>query len=263
MSRLVVRSATVRLAVFAAVLAGWQLWAKADGGEFFLPPWSILGAVHRQWFDGPASHLWLNSDGTANLLPSLARLLAGWVIAGLAGVALGLAIGRLPLFAELAEPIAAFARAVPAPVLVPVFLILFKIGTQMEVATIVFGVVWPVLLNTVDGARGVQPGHLETAAAFRLGPVQRLVLVIGPAAAPKILAGLRLALSLALVMMIISEFVGSTNGIGQEMIVAQTDFNVSVMWSVIVLLGLIGVVLNALFGLVERHVLAWQQRLPA
>jgi len=137
--------------------------------------------------------------------------------------------------------------------------VLFNLGTQVELATIAFGVIWPVVLNTVDGARSVHPGYLETAAAFRLGPVLRLTRVILPSAAPKILAGVRLALSLALVMMIISEFVGSTNGIGREVLLAQSNFNVAVPWSVVVLLGLLGVVMNALFGLVERSALAWQR----
>ena len=99
---------------------------------------------------------------------------------------------------------------------VPFFLFVFKIGTPMEVASIAFGVVWPVLVNTIDGARHVHPGQLETARAFRVGPVQRLVRVILPAAAPKIFAGLRLGLALALILMIVSEFQGATDGIGYE-----------------------------------------------
>jgi ABC-type nitrate/sulfonate/bicarbonate transport system permease component len=257
MSRLPLLAA--RVLVVAAALAVWQLWTKATGSAYFLPPSAILRAMYHQWFAGPAEHLWLTPDATANLLPSLARLLTGWAAAGLAGVALGLAIGRLRVFADVAEPIVHFGRAIPPPVLVPVFLIIFPLGTPMEVATIAFGAIWPVLLNTIDGARHVHPGHLETAAAFRLGPVQRLTAVILPSAAPKIFAGLRLALSLALVLMIISEFVGSTDGIGREVLVAESNFNVSVMWAAIVLLGLLGVLLNAAFGLVEHRVLAWQR----
>ncbi len=253
------RLLAVRAAVILAAVAGWQLWARQAGSQYFLAPGVILSTMHRQWFSGPPGHLWLTPDATANLLPSLGCLLAGWAGATLAGIALGLAIGRQRLFAELAEPIAHFGRAVPAPTLVPVFLVLFKIGAPMEIATIAFGVIWPVLINTIDGARHVHPGHLETAAAFRLGPVRRLRNVILPSAAPKILAGARLALSLALVMMIIAEFVGSTNGIGREMLEAQTNFTVPVMWAVIVLLGLLGVVLNALFTLLEHRVLGWQR----
>ena len=111
----------------------------------------------------------------------------------------------------------------------------------------------------IDGARHVHPGHLETARAFRIPPATRLVRIILPSAAPKILAGLRLSLALALVMMIVSEFVGSTNGIGREMLQDTSLFNVSGMWSVIVLLGLLGMLLNGAFGLLERRVLAWQR----
>jgi ABC-type nitrate/sulfonate/bicarbonate transport system permease component len=138
-------------------------------------------------------------------------------------------------------------------------LFVFKIGTPMEVAAIIFGVIWPVLVNSIDGARHVDGGYTETARAFRLPPAQRLTRVILPGAAPKICAGLRLSLALALVMMIISEFAGSTNGIGNEMLTAQSTFDIPLMWQVIGLLGVLGIVLNALFAVAERRVLAWQR----
>jgi ABC-type nitrate/sulfonate/bicarbonate transport system permease component len=101
--------------------------------------------------------------------------------------------------------------------------------------------------------------HADTARVFQLTAGQRLALIIVPSAAPKIFAGLRLALGLALIMMIISEFVGSTDGIGREMLQAQVNFDVPQMWAVIVLLGLLGIALNALLSLAERHLLAWQR----
>jgi ABC-type nitrate/sulfonate/bicarbonate transport system permease component len=247
-----------RLVVLAALVAIWQFGAEAAGSSFYLPPSQILPDMYHQWFSGPAGHLWLTPDATANLLPSLGRMLAGWAIGAAAGVAIGVAIGRLPLLADLTEPVVHFARAVPPPALVPVFLLVFNIGTGMELAAIIFGVIWPVLLNSIDGARHVHPGHLETARAFRIPPLIRLSRIILPSAAPKIFAGLRLSLALALVLMIVSEFVGSINGIGNEMLRDQSLFNVLGMWDVIVLLGLLGMVLNAAFGLVERRVLAWQ-----
>ena len=247
-----------RLAVLAAAVAAWQLGTEAAGNSFFLPPSQIVPDMYHQWFSGPAGHLWLTPDATANLLPSLGRMLAGWAIAAAAGIAIGVAIGRLPLLADLTEPVVHFARAVPPPALVPVFLLVFNIGTGMELAAIIFGVIWPVLLNSIDGARHVHPGHLETARAFRIPPLARLGRIILPSAAPKIAAGLRLSLALALVMMIISEFVGSTNGIGREMLQDQSLFNVPGMWGVIVLLGLLGLLLNAAFSLLEHRVLAWR-----
>jgi ABC-type nitrate/sulfonate/bicarbonate transport system permease component len=141
---------------------------------------------------------------------------------------------------------------------VPVFLFVFKIGTPMEVAAIIFGVIWPVLVNSIDGARHIHPRYLETARAFRLPPAARVMRVILPAAGPKILAGLRLSLALALVLMIISEFAGSTDGIGNEMLTAQSTFDIPLMWQVIGLLGLLGMLLNGLFALAERRLLSWQ-----
>jgi ABC-type nitrate/sulfonate/bicarbonate transport system permease component len=248
-----------RLLVLAVAVTGWQLATAAASSPYFLPPGRIASGMYHRWFDGPAIHLWLTADATANMLPSLGRMLGGWAIAAAAGIALGVAIGRLPLLADLAEPLVHFGRAVPPPALVPVFLFVFKIGTPMEVAAIIFGVIWPVLVNSIDGARHVDSGYTETARAFRLSPAQRLTRVILPGAAPKICAGLRLSLALALVMMIISEFVGSTDGIGNEMLTAQSTFDIPLMWQIIGLLGLLGIVLNALFALVERRVLAWQR----
>ena len=248
-----------RLAVIVVAVGGWQLGTKAAASPYFLPPWSILKTVYHDWFSGPASHLWLTADATGNLLPSLGRMLGGLLIASLIGIALGVAIGRIPVLAELTEPFVHFCRAIPPPIVVPVFLFIFQIGTPMEVGSIAFGVVWPVLVNTIDGARHIDPGQLETARAFRLGPVQRLWRVILPGAAPKIFAGLRLALAVALILMIVAEFQGSTDGIGREMSIAQTNLDVPTMWAIIVLLGLLGIVLNALFSLGERRVLAWQR----
>ena len=247
-----------RLAVLAVVIAAWQLGTEAANSPFYLPPSQIGPDMYHLWFSGPASHLWLTHDATANLLPSIGRMLAGWAIGAVVGIAIGVAIGRLPLLADLTEPVVHFARAVPPPALVPVFLFVFNIGTPMEIAAIIFGVIWPVLLNAIDGARHVHPGHLETARAFRVPPLTRLSRIILPSAAPKILAGLRLSLGLALVLMIVSEFVGSTNGIGNEMLKDQSLFNVPGMWDIVVLLGLLGMIINAAFGLVERRVLAWQ-----
>jgi ABC-type nitrate/sulfonate/bicarbonate transport system permease component len=248
-----------RLAVLAAALGAWQLAAEGGANPYFLPPSVVFPAMYRQWFDGPAAHLWLTADATANLLPSIGRMLGGLAIASVVGIALGVAIGRSALVSDLVEPVVHFARAVPPPILVPVFLFVIGIGTPMEIWSIVFGVLWPVLLNAIDGARHVHAGHLETARAFKIPAVQRLVRIILPSAAPKIFAGLRLGVALALIMMIVSEFVGSVNGIGREMMTAQGSGQISLMWAIIVILGLLGVVLTLLLGVAERQVLAWQR----
>lgn len=215
--------------------------------------------LYEMWFSGPLSRVFLTDEAIADLLPSLGRLMVGWAMAAAAGVALGVALGRSRWLAGLAEPLIHFGRSVPPSTLLPVFLLLFKIGTPMQLASIVYGVVWPVLINAADGARFVDKQYVETGEVFRVSRTQRLFRIILPAAAPKIFAGLRLSVSLALIMMVVSELVGSSEGIGHRMLEAQSDFDIPAMWAGIVLLGLLGILLNAVFVGVERVLLGWHR----
>jgi ABC-type nitrate/sulfonate/bicarbonate transport system permease component len=246
-----------RVLVLVAGIGGWQLWAAANGSTFFPPPSAIVARMHRLWFSGPAARLFLTPDATGNILPSLGRVLAALAIATAIGVPLGIALGRSPVVTGYLSPLLQFARALPVVTMAPVFIAAFKIGTQMEIATIVFGTVWPILLNTIDGAATVDPVQLETGLAFRLSVWQRLVWVIVPAALPKAFAGFRLSLSLSLILMVFAELVGSSSGIGYEMSNASNAFDMTFLWSTIVLLGILGYLLNALLGGAERLLLAW------
>jgi len=248
-----------RWGVLAGGVALWQLWTSARRSSFFPAPSAIVAQMYRQWFSGPASHLFLSQDAVANVLPSLGRVLAGLAIATAIGVPLGIALGRSPVVTAYLNPLLQFARALPVVTMAPVFIVLFKIGTPMEVATIAFGTVWPILLNTIDGASSVDTVQLDTALAFRLSARQRLFRLIVPAAMPKIFTGFRLSLSLSLILMIFSELVGSSNGIGYEMLNASNSFNMTMLWATIVLLGILGYLLNALLGGAERLLLSWHR----
>jgi ABC-type nitrate/sulfonate/bicarbonate transport system permease component len=215
--------------------------------------------MYHLWFSGPAAHLFLTPNATGNLLPSIWRTLAGLAIATVIGLPLGVALGRSRRASEYLEPLLQFGRALPVVTLAPVFLVLFKIGTEMEVATIAFGTVWPILLNTIDGASSVDPVQVETADALRLSRTERLTQLIIPSALPKIFTGFRLSLSLALILMVFSELVGSSNGIGYEMLNAQNSFDIVELWCTIVVLGILGYLLNAILARVQRQLLAWHR----
>lgn len=244
--------------VLAAVVV-WELLTRAARQPFFPPPSAVLGRARELWFSGPGERLWLTDAALAAFPASLGRLLAGWLAAGLAGVVLGVALGRSRRLADYVDPLLQFGRAVPPPMLIPIFFALFKIGTPTQVAVIVFGVLWPVLINSAEGARAVEPLHLETAQVFGVARVERLRRIILPSAAPKIFAGLRLSLSLALILMVLSEFSGSTSGIGYQLLTAQQNYEIADVWAVIVLLGALGYLLNSGFLLVEDRFLAWHR----
>jgi ABC-type nitrate/sulfonate/bicarbonate transport system permease component len=127
----------------------------------------------------------------------------------------------------------------------------------MKITVIVAGSVWPVLLNTIDGVRGTDAVMTETARSYSLTRAERLRYLVLPAASPRIMAGVRQALSIALILMVISEMFFSSSGLGYRIVYFQRNYLIAQMWGGIVLLGLIGVLLAVLFSLVERRVLRW------
>jgi ABC-type nitrate/sulfonate/bicarbonate transport system, permease component len=249
-----------RLWPIAIAVVIWEAVTRAVADVYFPPPSAIVVRMYELWLSAPASELFLTDVVHDNVWASLSRLLRAWVLAGVIGVVVGVALGRSRRLADYVEPLVQFGRAIPPPTLLPLFLVLFAIGPQMQMATIIFGVIWPILLNSIEGARYVDRLHLETATVFRLSRTQRLLWILLPEAAPKIFAGLRVSLSLALILMVISELVGSTDGIGFSLLAAQRDFDTVGMWAWIIMLGLLGLVLNAALLATERRVLSWHHR---
>lgn len=231
-----------------AVLALWALAARATG-SFYFPPLREIGSAFAQ--------SWLGEAALTDVLPSLRRFAAGYLIAALVGVALGLLIAVSTWISDAAEPIIQFLRALPPPALVPFGILVLGVGDAMKIGIIAFGAVWPVLLNTVDGVRGVDPAYIETARAYRVPAHARVRRFILPAAAPQIFAGMRTSLAIALALMIVSEMVASTNGIGFSVLEAQRTFAIPEMWAGIVLLGIVGYLVNLLFVGAERRALRW------
>lgn len=253
----VVRSAVIHYGLGVVLVLLWQYAAVRAGSIFFPPPLEILKRAGELWLSGPPSRLFLGDGVFSDILPSLMRLLGGWALAIAVGVPLGVLIGRSRIAAELTNPSLQFLRAIPGPALIPVFIILLGTEATMRVTLIAFGSVWPILLNTIEGTRTVDPVQIDTARAYRLPSHARLWRIVLPAALPKIFAGVRVSLALAVILMVVSELVASTNGIGYRIQNSQIMFLLTDMWCGIVLLALLGYTLNWLFLKVEDRALAW------
>ncbi len=236
------------------VLAAWQLAARAHGSVYFPPPARIAHHAYDLWFSGPVGHLFLTPAAVDTILPSLGRMSAGFALAAVAGITLGFLVGRSRRTYALCNPVLQFARAVPPPTLVPVFVVVFDFGTPMQLASIVFSAVWPVLINTAEGARDTDPLRLDVAAVLRLTAPERLWFLLLPSALPRIFAGLRLSLSLCLILMVFSELLpGTANGIGFALTDAQSRSDLLTVWAVLVLLGALGYLLNTGLLAVEKR----------
>lgn len=244
-----VRDAGLRVSVLGGLLIVWQTVTTLVADPVSWPTFAdVASRLWDRWLTDPDA--WRSS-----VAPSIVRLLAGWLAAVVAGIAIGTAIGRSRATREAVGPALDFLRAIPPPALLPLFIVLFGIGDPMKVALIAFGCVWPTLLNTADGVASVEALHLDTARAYRLSRREVLARVVIPSAAPAILAGMRISLSIAVILMVISEMVATTGGIGFELVQAQRRFRSLDMWAAILLLGLVGLVLNGALAAVERRVL--------
>jgi ABC-type nitrate/sulfonate/bicarbonate transport system permease component len=201
--------------------------------------------------------VWPTPEFLSDVEASLSRLAAGYAIGASVGVAVGVSMGSSRRLRLALEPLVELLRATPAVALVPALIVILGVGDRMLIAVIAFGVVFPVLVNSMDGVRAASPELRETASLLGMGRAERILRLELPAALPSIFAGLRVAVSIGLVMVVVSEFVGGGDGLGRYIAVERSQFNVPEMYAGIVFLGVLGFVLNGIFVLVERRALSW------
>jgi ABC-type nitrate/sulfonate/bicarbonate transport system permease component len=239
-------------ATLLAVLAAWEVASRTRvlTPQFFPPVTEILGTFVA---------LWQNGVFLPHLAATLWRMAIGYGLAAGLGIGLGLLLGRWRGLYDLFEPLIEFARPMPPVALIPVLILLLGIGDEMKIAIVAFAAFFPVLLNTIDGVRGVHPTLLDVARTFRFRAADLLRKVILPAALPQIMAGLRISLAIALIVALVSEMIGATQGLGYFVLQAQRGLRIRDMYAAIVMLALLGYTLNGLFLLLEARILAWHR----
>ena len=235
-------------------VAAWWI-VSADSEDLYFPPLSdIFTAFRDNWlFERVGSDLW----------PSLQRLALGYSVALVIGIAAGLVLGVFRSVAIAFGPVIEFLRAMPSVAVVPIMVLLFGLDNEMKVATLAFVGFFPIMLNTMDGARSVDPQLRDVATSYRLTFVSRIFSIFLPAASPQIFAGARIALSMSVMALALAELVGSPGGVGHAVLDAQRTFDTPAMWAAILMFGILGYLLNRIFLLVEHVVLAWHRGMTA
>ncbi|MFC5500889.1 ABC transporter permease [Lysinimonas soli] len=248
------RRALLEAIVPLVLIAAWWFTSAGSTALYFPALSRILDSFVQDWF---------SAAFVTDVLPTLGRLFIGLLISAVLGIGIGVVLGLLPVLSDIVAPVTEFFRAIPGVALLPAALLLFGIGPGMPIALIAYGTVWPILLNTIDGVRGIEPGVRDVAASYRIRFRERLFMIILPAASPQIMAGLRTALAIGVTVIVFAEMIGSTNGIGFQILQAQRSFAVPRMWAGIVFLGILGFVLNLLFWALESSVLRWHRNMRA
>lgn len=250
----ILRSTRIALGLPLILFALWWVVSVTNPSFYFPPLPQLLREFPETW--GP--DMWMS-----DVIPSLLRLFAAYAMALLVGVGLGIVLGLSRRIRRMLEPVLEFLRAVPPTALVPVVMLFFGIGDVMKVVVIVVGCLWPILLNTIEGVRGVDEVLLDTARTYHVRGRSRLFHLVLRSASPQIFTGARQALSIGIIMMVISEMFAASNGIGFAIVQFQHQFSIPEMWSGVILLGIIGYLLSQVFAWIERHSLAWYHGLKA
>lgn len=253
-------SAGLRIVVPAVILGVWW-WLSTSPrlGLYVVDPLTAFERFFTDFFSTDVSRFFLGDATFEHLIPSVSRALAGLAIAIVVGVGFGILLGVSPVLFGLFQPLVHLGRSLPSPALLGVFFFMFGTGDSPKIFLIAFSIVWPILLNTIDGVTSIGQVQAHAAQIFRIPSRDVLFHVVLPGASPKIFAGIRTSLSLALILMIISELQKSENGLGYQLIQSQRNFDYGGFWSVLVMLVILGLLFNLVFKFVERRALAWHR----
>jgi NitT/TauT family transport system permease protein len=233
-----------------ALLAAWELAAQARWlNPLVVPPLTrILSIFWEQVALGVIPQ---------QILLSMKRATVGYFLAAAIFIPLGLVMGLSQRMHRTLEVVVEMLRPVPPPVVIPAAMLFFGLDDGMKIFVICFSCAWPILLNTIDGVRNIDPVLSHTAKTFRLSRGMTLWRVILPAASPQIMTGLRVSLPIMLILVVISEMIGSTDGIGYFILDSQRRFKVAQMYAGMLSLAILGYLLNQLFNFLHHRLLSW------
>ena len=233
------------------ILIAWQAAASAGlfSAQTLASPWRI------------ALTAWsLIQDGTLgrNLLVSLLRAVGGLAIALAVGVILALLAGLSRRGEELVDAPMQMARTLPVLAMVPLFILWFGIGETPKVALVAMGATFPIYLNLFKGVRGVDPKLLEMARTLGLSRAQTIRQVILPGALPDFLLGLRFAVGISWLMLVVAEQINASSGIGHMMMDAEDFLRTDIILVGLFIYAGLGLVSDQIVRTIEARTLVWR-----
>ena len=233
----------------AALLGLWQLVGNPNSTTAPAPSswWPAFKAIEKSGAFWPA------------LETTMLVYVEGLALATILGAVLGLALGSSRRITQALGPLLEFVRATPAAAVVPAALLLFHANTRTDVGVVVYGCIWPILLNTAAARAALPPLRLDVAHALRLTWWERMRKIVLPSVLPEVVTGVRVAAPVCLTITLLVDFLLSTGGIGYLLVQAQQTFLATNAFAMLAVIGIIGIAINVALGSAERVVL---QRWP-
>ena len=241
---------------FAGLLLLWEVGSRSNPKLApYLPPLShVLASL---------GEIILSGQIAVHLFATLARFLQGYLLAAAIAVTLGVCLGYFRMAHSLLAMMIEFLRPMPSVAIIPVAILLLGIGDAMIVAVTVYASTWPILVNTIDGVRHIERTLIDTGRTFGLARRRILWQIILPAASPYIVTGLRVSLSIALILVTTAEMIAGSNGLGFFILDEERALRSSPMYAGIMLVALLGYLLNRLFVALEEKTMRWRRAMVA
>jgi NitT/TauT family transport system permease protein len=239
------------------VLIGlWQLAVARSTFSLIPPPSTVALTAWDFAFGGIYDYAYSHTLVT-HALASLSRVFGGFVLAAIVAVPLGIVLGRSAMLARFVDPTLQFLRPVPVTAWLPLAMILFGVGPRAAVALIFIGTFFPILINTVDGVKYVEPRLIEAAEMLGTARPAILTRIVMPAALPSIFTGLRISLGFAWVLVVVGEMTGVPQGLGAAIMDARNLSRTDLVIAGMFFIGILGFTSDRIVVALGRRALWW------
>jgi len=249
--RWMVANAAIRVISLVAVLGGWEYFGRQTNPVLFTYPTAVAAAAAKMISSG---ELW------QYLSQSLVVLAAGFTVAAIFGIALGLVMARLWVIDIALDTYITALYSIPSVALVPVLVLWIGFETSAKIAVVFLFTFFPIVINTYQGVKNVDAHLIEVGRAFRCSERQLWSHIVLPAAVPFIVAGLRLAIGRGLIGMVLADLYTAITGIGYLIARYASIYRTDAMFVPIVTLGILGISLTGLLRFVERRLAPWMHQ---
>ncbi|MBI3075688.1 MAG: ABC transporter permease [Deltaproteobacteria bacterium] len=249
--QLIRRYRVLRIASPVVFLAVWELLVRSGWiNELFLPaPLSVVGVFWEMIVDGRLPR---------GVLVSLWRTGQGFVYGSVIGIVVGMVVGWSRLIEDVVDPLVAAIYPIPKSALFPLFMLWFGLGDASKVVTIMGGVLFLVLINTVTGVKGISPLLVKAARDLGATELQIFAKVVLPGSLPNIFTGLRLGLGVALILVFVTEIEATREGLGFLLWESYQLMLVKQVFACVITFGILGVLSTWALQRLERVVCPWQ-----
>lgn len=238
-----------KLGTLVVVLLAWQWFAKGPGANGDFPTPLVTIRTGRE--------LVVTSGYWAAVLSTVVTATIGFIVSAAIGVPLGLMIGSYRRARISTQFLVDFGRTIPGTAVIPILLLVFGNTRTMAVALVVFGAVWPLLVQATYAAQQLSPQLRQVSKAFRLTRVERFRFIFAPSALPFLMTGLRIAAAISLILAVTAEYFGQSGGIGFQLFQMHEIHDPPRLFVYMFTAAVLGVLLNILLVLLQRRALWW------